>query len=498
MEKNQLKAGVILSYMAMAIQGITLLLYTPIVIRVLGKSEYGIYELAASIVSYLGLLSFGFASSYTRFYFRFKKDNDKDAIAKLNGMFLVVFLIVSIVSLVAGGGLINCVDLFFAKGLTGYEIATTKKLMAILIINIAITFPNSVFESYLIVKEQYIFQRGLGVIQALFNPFISLILLISGFRSIALVIVTTTLTVIKFAVNVWYCLKKMKMKLKFRQLQFKVFKEIGVFSFYIFLNIITDQINWAVDKTLLAAIVNSSAVAIYSAASQINQSYLALSTSVSSVFAPRINRLVMDEDDSVNDLFVKVGRVQFLILGLILCGFITVGRYFIYVWVGKGYEESYKVALLLIIPVTVPLIQNLGIEIQKARNLHKFRSVLYVLIALVNILISVPLIKKIGVVGAALGTSIGLIIGNILIMNWYYSKIGIDVKKFWNEIGKLVPAMLISVAIGFLLKWILILDSIVDFLMIGIVYVISYIFFEWKYGMNSFEKGVVKNLIKRR
>ena len=51
-------------------------------------------------------------------------------------------------------------------------------------------------------------------------------------------------------------------------------------------------------------------------------------------------------------------------------------------WGGKGYEDSYYVALWLIIPVTVPLIQNLGIEIQRAKNKHQARAVVYFFIAI--------------------------------------------------------------------------------------------------------------------
>lgn len=498
MKRDQLKAGVILSYMAMGVQGITLLIYTPLVIRLLGKSEYGIYELATSVVGYLGILSFGFGSAYTRFYYKLKKSSAEDAIAKLNGMFMIAFSIIAVIALLAGGLLLSKVEYLFAKGLTETEIQTTKKLMAILIFNIAITFPNSVFESYLIAKEQYIFQRGVALLQAIFNPFMALILLIMGMKSFSLVIVTTILTVGKFFLNMWYCLVKMRMHFKFRQLQLALFREVGVFSFYIFLNIITDQINWAVDKTLLAALVNSSAVAVYGAASQINQGYLSLSTSVSTVFAPRVNRMVVEEDEDLNNLFVRVGRIQFLILGLILFGFFLVGKYFVFLWLGKGYEETYQIVLLLIIPVTVPLIQNLGVEIQKARNLHKFRSVAYVLVALGNVIISIPLIKWYGATGAALGTAMGMLIGNVFVMNWYYHKIQLNIGCFWKEISKLLPGMLGALVIGIILRSVFGLNSITDFVIVGGGYVASYIVLMWYVGLNNFEKNLVKELIGRK
>lgn len=74
---NQLKAGAILTYIAMGIGFIVSLVYTPIMIRLLGQSEYGLYNLAASIIAYLGILNFGFGSTYIRYYSQYKVKEDQ-------------------------------------------------------------------------------------------------------------------------------------------------------------------------------------------------------------------------------------------------------------------------------------------------------------------------------------------------------------------------------------------------------------------------------------
>ena len=93
---------------------------------------------------------------------------------------------------------------------------------------------------------------------------------------------------------------------------------------------------------------------------------------------------------------------------------------FIQAWGGAEYAPAYWVALLLIGPVTVPLIQNIGIEIQRAKNMHQFRSKVYFCMAIGNAIVSVPLGMKFGGIGCALGTAISMIVGNGFIMNWYY------------------------------------------------------------------------------
>ena len=93
MKINQLKIGVILSYITMIAQNIIAIVYTPVMLHLLGQSEYGLYQLVYSVVSYLGLLSFGFGSAYVRFYSRFKVKKDKIGISRLNGMFMLVFIL---------------------------------------------------------------------------------------------------------------------------------------------------------------------------------------------------------------------------------------------------------------------------------------------------------------------------------------------------------------------------------------------------------------------
>ena len=498
MKINQLKMGVVLSYITMFIHNIISILYTPIMLRLLGKSEYGLYQLVFSVVSYLGLLSFGFGSAYVRFYSRYKVKNDEDGIARLNGMFITIFLIIALISIVAGSILVFNIEVVFKQGLTGSEIDTARILMILMVFNLAVTFPSSVFDSYVTAHECYFFQRVIGLLQTVLNPFLTLPLLLMGYKSISLVTITTVLTLGKFIMNIYYCRKKINMKFRFKNIQFSLLKEIWIFSFFIFLNMIVDQINWSVDKFILGMFGGTVAVAVYAVGGQINSIYMSLSTSVSSVFIPRINTIAADSNDNrqLTDIFTRVGRIQFIVLALILFGFILFGKYFISIWAGNGYEHAYYVALLLIIPVTVPLIQNLGIEIQRAKNMHKFRSVVYFIIAIGNVLLSIPLTKVYGEVGAALGTAITMILGNIIIMNWYYqARVKLDMKYFWGNIFKLFPAVLASFGTGLIALKLITLNSVIDFVIVGCIYVTVYLICMYLFGLNSYEKGLVDGMI---
>ena len=500
MKVNQKKAGVILSYTSQAIQILSGLIYTPIMLRLLGQSEYGLYQLVYSVVSYLSLLSFGFTASYMRFYSRAEAKKKEDEVSRLNGMFMVIFLVISGICIVCGVVMVSNVRAIFGTGLTDAEYNTAKVLMALMVFNLALNFPNSDFDAFTSAYERFVFQKILVCAQNILNPFLALPLLLMGYGSIGMVSVTTVLTIVKLLVNIWFCLSKLHIHFIFRGFQFSLLKEMWVFTFFIFLNQIIDQVNWSVDKFLLGRLAGTTAVAIYGVGGQINTMYLQFSTSISSVFVPKVNRIVAGSNDNkqLTKLFTKVGRIQFMVLGLVLTGFIFFGYPFVKMWAGEGYGASYAVALLLIVPVTVPLIQNLGIEIQRAKNMHKARAIVYLVIAIANVLISIPLIKFMGPAGAALGTAISLIAGNIIFMNWYYhARIGMNMFYFWKEIAKFIPALIAPCVVGIIIMKFANIIGLVKLGVFVIIYTIVYGLSMYFLGMNGEEKQLVMEPIKR-
>lgn len=500
MKINQLKMGTFLSYFSMGAGYLVTLVYTPIMLRLLGQNEYGLYNLVSSVVAYLGLLNFGMGNAYIRFYIRYKVENERKKIAKLNGLFLILFTFVAVVAVICGIFLVFNARLVFGSELTPSELDTARVLLSIMVFNTAISFPNIVFNSYITANEKFIFQKLMEMIRILVNPFIVLPLLLLGFGSIGLVISTTLLTIIIEISNIIYCFKKLKIEFEFKGFENQIVREILVFSSYVFIGLIVDQINWNVDKFILGRYHGAISVAIYGLAAQINTYYTQLSTAISNVFIPRVNVIVSDSNDNniLTKLFTKIGRLQFLILALVSSGFVFFGKPFINFWAGESYQDTYLVLLFLILPVTVPLIQNTGLAIQKAKNLHRFRSLLYLGIAICNVFLTLYSANIYGAIGAAIGTAISLIIGNVFCMNWYYhKKIGLDIIFFWKNIISMMTGLVIPFIYGLVINMFVDLDNLYFFLSSGLIYVLIYLFSMWSVGMNEYEKNLIGRPLKK-
>lgn len=502
MKINQLKAGVLLSYCSFALSMVIQLFYTPVMTRLLGRSDYGLYTLVASVVSNLGLLTFGTNGCYLRFYFQEKKKGAEQAVARLNATFLLIFAGLGLLAVLTGLALAGNVESVMGSKLTAAEQEKASLLLTMLAFSMGISITCSVFDSFVTAHEQYFFQRLLNVVETIMNPFLALPLMLMGLGSTAVVIASVTATVSMAAINVFFCLRKLKMRFSFQGIQGGMVKAIFGFSFFIFLNQIVDQINWNVDSFLLGRFWGTLEVAVYGLASRVNNLYLKCAVAISSVFAPRVNQIVAQEEQPngpLMKLMVRVGRIQALILMLILLGVILLGRPFM-LWMGgeEAYLGAYPVLLLLLIPVTISLVQDIGVEIQRAKNKHYFRGIMYFFMALINIAITIPLSKRFGCVGAAAGTAIALVIGNVLLMNWYYHcKLGLDMAHFWRQILSLGKGLAVPACYCIVCGKMVNIFSLVSFILTGGGLVIVYCGSMWLFAMNEDEKNLVRRMFAR-
>lgn len=450
MPVNQLKAGVVLNYVVIFLNTVVGLLYTPYMLRMMGQSEYGLYSLVASVIAYLTVLDLGFGNAIVRYTAKFRAEKKTEEQYEMFGMFFLLYLVIGFVAFGIGLGLYFNVGTLFGDTMTAVELGRARIMMLLLVANLAFTFPMSIWGSIIQAYEDFVFQKSLNIIRIILNTVVMICLLHFGYKAVAMVVVQTIFNVLTLVVNFIYCRRKLNIHIYFRFKHFHwgFLKEVAIYSFWIFLNAIMDRVYWSTGQFVLGAMVGTAAVAVFAIAIQLEGMYMQFSTAISSVFLPKVTAMVATNRSrkEISDLFIRTGRIQYIVLAYILSGFIIFGRQFIELWAGAGYSDAYMISLLFFIPLTVPLIQNLGITILQARNEMKFRSVLYIIIALVSLAMQIVLTRFFGGIGCAMGVSGALVVGQILIMNVYYRRRqDLDIKTFWKEISKMsiIPIVLI-------------------------------------------------------
>ena len=264
MNRKQIKGGIILSGISQTISVIVGLTYTPIMIRCLGQTEYGLYQLVLSLVNYLNLMNFGFNGAYIRYY-TIAKEQSEDAVKKINGMFLSVFYFIAFMCIAVGAFLYQNISLL-GKQITGEEYILAKKLLVIMVLNMAASFPNSLYVAYMSARSEFIIQKAANIVFNILIPLFNLPLLYRGYGSVGIVSVTLALTIVRLMFNMIYCHRELNMKIQYLYFDKNIFKSLFGYTFFIFLSDIVDQLNTNVDKFLLGRILGTVSVAIYSVA----------------------------------------------------------------------------------------------------------------------------------------------------------------------------------------------------------------------------------------
>lgn len=497
---NQRKAGTLLTYANIFISNTISLLYTPYMLQMMGQSEYGLYGTASSFISYLSVLNFGIGGAYMRFNAKCRAENDKEAEKRLNGMFLAVFSILAFLVLIGGMVCAFLAGQLVEETFTEQELAKLRIIIILLTINLAITFIFNVVTMALQAYEKYVFIRSVTLVAALLTPVINIIALNMGGRAIAISAISLTLSILSYMLYFAYARKAIKLQFAFKGFRKDVIKEIFIFSGYLFLNSITDQITNSTDSIILSAVKGTAAVAVYTVGANFKTYFQQFSLAVSGCFGPMLNLMVAQgsEIKALDDVFKKVGRIQFYVVSLIVIGYLSIGEKFVCLWAGEDYSDSFYIGMLLMLAAFIPAFQNVGVEIQKALNKHKARSIVYFFIALLNIVMTIPFSIWWSGIGAALATMISMLLGHGLFMNYYYGKvIGLDIVGFWKSIGSILPGYIAPCLVGILINRSGFIDSFADILLCAICIIIIFGISVWFISMNQYEKDLITSLLKK-
>lgn len=501
---NQIKAGAVLNYVIIGLNTIVGLAYTPYMLRCLGQNEYGLYSLVASVIAYLTILDFGFGNAIIRYTAKLRAEGKTREQWEMFGMFLVVYSVIGLIALCGGIGLYFNVDSLFDRTMTSYDLSQARLMMLLLTFNLTFTFPLSIFGSIITAYENFVFQRIVNITRILLSTGVMILVLSIGFKAVALVVVQTTFNLLILIINFIYCRYKLKIHIVFSRFNWLFIKEISVYSFWIFLNAIMDKIYWGTGQFVLGALSGTIAVAIFSVAILLEHMYMTFSTAITSVLLPKMTVMVTKNNSNheISEFFIRTGRLQCIILVLVLSGFIIFGKVFIELWAGRNYEQSFIITLIFFAALFIPLVQNTGITILQARNQMKFRSLLYLAISVVSLAFQIILAKTMGALGCAISIGGALIVGQGLIMNIYYQrKQKLDIIKFWREIGKMMVVPFIITCLGLYVCRYMDIDNWKSFLLGVIIFSICYIPLFWYFGMNSYERSLIKsplrNLMRR-
>ena len=497
---NQVKSGVVLSLVYTVLHIFVLLLYVPLLLRGIGQSEYGLYQLVGSVVAYVSIMESLLSSGVLRFYCKYKALNDETMMENTLAIAKCIYSVFAVVVAIIGVGLIFVFPMFYQSSLAVLEIKESQFIIALLILNIIVNLTNYVYSAAIIANEKFIFLKILDICSILAQPIVILIFVKRFPYALTIVSIQVTVSIIVVVIRRIFFNRNLKLKIVYHGWDKQLSRNIMIFSLGVFFAALADQFFWKADQIILGKMYGSAIVAVYAIGSQIYTCYMSIGTAVSSVFMPKISRIYNNGNHSVelSDIFCKVGRLSFFICAAILSGFVLFGQEFIALWAGENYGDAYWVALIVMIPFTIDIIQNIGLTILQVMDKYSFRGKMYLVIAIVNVLFTVLLAKFYGGIGAAIATAVSMFLGNGVVMNIYYAKFAsLNIRRFWIEILKMTPSICIILIIGNFIKYITVYNEWLTLIIHLAIFVILYVIVLFFFGVNENEKKMIRSIFEK-
>lgn len=487
-----------MSYINIILQTVVNILYVPILLYYVGKSEYGLYQLIGSLIAYFSVMDFGLGSTIVRFYTKYKTLNDKLNMENILAISVFAYGIISIFIFIIGIVIYFNIEYIFSNSMNEYEIGLSQELLLLLLFNLVVSLTTTIFRSVINAHEKYFVLKGLETITLVLQP-VLIILILQKYPNVFVVaLIQTILNVLFSIVRGYYCFVKLNMTIKFHYWNKSLYKEFRKLTLSVFIVSIVNQIFFKTNQVILGIVSGTVAVAIYSIAAIIYMNYMALSVAISGVYLPHVMEIIAKNQPKkiLSDLLITIGRWQYFLLAAVCSGFFIFGKYFLTVWAGKDFLDAYIITLMIIIPFTIDLIQNIGLSILQAQNKYDFRARVCFCMGIFNLCLAIPLAKMYGGIGCAFATGLSMFIGNGLIMNWYYLKITkLDIVLFWKNIGRITIGVIIITIIGYIFNGIIEDKNIIVFVMKLLVYALLYISIMYKFFMNIEEKSKIKSLV---
>ena len=476
------------------------LAFVPLLLRVIGQAEYGLYQLIGSVMAYVVSINGVLSAGVGRFYCMYKANDDEEKMENCLAIARRLYAVISALCIVAVAVLVLAVRVVYQSAFTVAQLNECSLMLLIMGANMVVVMFNTLSVCTITANERFVFlkisQLACLLLQlpmvCLFAPFFGNALMVC-----CVVFLTNSICAL---IQVVYENRVLKIKSTYHGWDSVLAKSLLRFSASIVLVTLADQIFWKCDQLIIGFFFGPNQVAVYSVGSQIYGAYMSVGIAVASVFLPRVSEIYHHNHDfnELSDLFINVGRISLLTCLAILGAFVVMGDDFILLWAGEGFHDAYMVAVVVMLPFTIDIIQNLGLTILQVINKYYFRGAMYLCIAIANIFLTVILVNAIGIVGAALSTAISMLIGNGLIMNWYYSKIGLDIRRFWSSMLRIVIAAFVAISIFCLIYSLRLGDSISfgQIVVYACIYLLLYFASEWIIALNGGEKQLITNLIK--
>lgn len=417
---NQIKTAAIISYIAIGINILIGVLYTPWMINSIGKEDYGLYILATSVIT-LFVFDFGLGSAVTRFISKYIAEGKNERIKNFIGQIAKLYLSIDILIFIVLFSLYFFIPTIY-KELTFDEIEKLKIVYCIASFYSVLSFPFIPLDGIISAYEKFIQLKLCDLFHKLVIVFIMTISLLLGCGLYTLVVVNAVAGILTIICKLYVINKYIKICPDFNaKSEENQMKGIFGYSFWVTISALSQRLIFNIAPTILGMVSGTAEIAVFGIAASFEAYVFTFANAINGLFLPRVTRMMATESNNILPLMVKVGRIQFFLIGIVLVGFVSVGNDFVILWLGKDFVSVYSCVILLIIPSFVYLPQLIASNAVLAMNLVKYQALVFLVMGAINLVLGFFFAQYWGALGFSVAVCISYLV-RVLGMNIIFQK----------------------------------------------------------------------------
>ena len=485
---SSIKAGAVISYVAIFLNIAISFLYTPWMIKKIGVSDYGLYSLIISFISYF-IMDFGLSSAIQRFIAKYRAEGNEDGVAMMVGLTTRVYLIIDTVIF-----LVLFILYFFIAniftGLTPEEIDRLKGLYIIAGCFSVLTFLFKPMAGAMMAYEYFVEERVLEMVNKVGVVLLICVALVLGADVYALVLINGAVSLVTSILKFLVFRYKSKLKIQWSFFDKAELKSIFSFSMWTFGSGLAQRMRLSLIPSILGIISNSQEIACFALGMSLEGMVFTFSNGINGLFLPKVSRMsYMQKRDDILNLMIQIGRIQLFIF----CSS------FLNLWVGEDFSSVYYVVVFLITSNVLSLTQTIANDLVFVENRVRDTASRILVTSIAGLAVACLLARNYGAVGCAIGTGVGMCLYLMWINIYYYKQMGIDVLSFFRSCHLIIlPILCILCIISYFIISLFTLNSWFKLVIFVGIYFIVYVLVCYLLLFNTEEKKLMKFGIRFR
>lgn len=406
---------------------------SPFILHHLGDDAYGLWLLIFSLTGYYGIFDFGIRSSLIRYVSKFQATGDRDELARLINTSLFTYSCLGLIMMIPTVLGSFYVDRIFKVPPT--FLGEARILFFMVGAALALGFPLGISGGILEGLQRFYLMNWTNIVATLIRAALIIFVLRHGLGLLSVALITVSLPLVASAIRAVIAQRLLALPYGWKYVSKQSLRQVVNYGSVTFMIIVAGRLRFRTDAVVIGTFLSAAAITHFSIGARLVDYAGETVSSLAQIFTPMTSHFHATGDyNQLRKIFIAGNRACAFVMFPMTVTLLVMGKSVIEAWVGPRYVSSYIVLLILLIPSTLYQAQTTSNRMMFGMSLHKALAYVVLIEGIANLVLSIALVRPLGIVGDALGTAIPLLCTSLFFLPRHMCRLlDIPIRKFLVE-----------------------------------------------------------------